>query len=328
VATCERGFDIVIGDANQDRILGAMLGMAIGDAFGMPVAGLSPATITDFHGRVSDYLPRKFADGDEVGPGEITDETEIALCIVESVTANQGEIDTENIGIRMAFLARSASRRWLSPETADALDGRSEQHEFQLPIVDDEQVGADVLARGIPVGLMQSMGRFDETRLRGEVSAITRITHGSPLAMSAVEAVARSLALATRRSVPLDAIRAEVAKAIPDGEVKDALGIEGEAPGAGDAALTLRSAFAALEQASTFESALTEAVSMGGAADARAALVGAFFAGYEGSAVIPQRLIDGLEARIYVSLAAPWFYRTIARRSGRAIELRPQRGPF
>ena len=106
------------GDANQDRFLGSILGMAIGDAFGMPVAGWSATTISDWYGVVTDYLPRTFPDGEEVSPGEISDETEIALCIIESVTAAHGEIDVENIGVRMAYLARSTSRRWLSDTTA------------------------------------------------------------------------------------------------------------------------------------------------------------------------------------------------------------------
>ena len=67
--------------------------------------------------RCTDYLPRKFPDGTEVGPGEITDETEIALCIIESFTAAQGELDPENIGIRMTYLARGDSRRWMSEQT-------------------------------------------------------------------------------------------------------------------------------------------------------------------------------------------------------------------
>src|SRR5687768_5909056 len=99
-------------NATQDRFVGAVLGLAIGDAFGMPLFGRSRTTIADWYGPVLGYLPRAFPDGTEVGPGEITDETEIALCIIESFTAAQGELDPENIGIRMAYLARSDSRRW------------------------------------------------------------------------------------------------------------------------------------------------------------------------------------------------------------------------
>jgi ADP-ribosylglycohydrolase len=317
----------VSGDATQDRILGAILGMAIGDAFGMPVAGWSATTIADFYGRVTDFQSRTFADGEEVTPGEISDETEIALCIIESVTAAQGEIDVENIGIRMAYLANSPSKRWLSDQTLASLGGLSEAHEYQFPLVDDESVGADLLARGIPVGLMHSMGDMDEDALRADAAAVTRITHGSPLAMTLVEAVARAVAIAARHETPLADLREAVVAGLPEGEVRTALSkrdsVDSQSPGS-----VLASAIEIAGSASSFQDALEVAVAPGGATDARAALIGALYGGHHGSTVIPQRLIDGLEARIYVSLAVPWFYRTIARLRGRAIELRADFGPI
>ena len=317
----------VTGDANQDRFLGAILGMAIGDAFGMPVAGWSATTISDWYGVVTDYLPRTFPDGEEVSPGEISDETEIALCIIESVTAAQGEIDVENIGVRMAYLARSPSRRWLSDTTASALDGRSEEHEYQLPLVDDEQVDADILARGIPIGLMHSMGAFDEQALRADASLVTRITHGSPLALTLVEGAARAVALATRGSLTLDHLRGLIAGGLPDGQVKSAL-LRTEETQTNEPTRVLITALDIVGAASSFQDALEQSVALGGPTDARTALVGALFGGHHGSAAIPQRLIDGLEARIFVSLAVPWFYRTVARLSGRAIDLRADFGPL
>jgi ADP-ribosyl-[dinitrogen reductase] hydrolase len=312
------------GNATQDRFLGAILGMAIGDAFGMPVAGWSATTIADWYDTVTDYLPRKFPDGDEVGPGEITDDTEIALCIIESVTAGQGEIDVENIGIRMSYLTRSDSRRWMSDETATALQDRSEQHQFQLPLVDDECVNPDVLARGIPIGLMHSMGAPDEAAIRSDVSAVTRITHGSPLAMSAVEAVARAVSMAARHELALDQLRAEVANQLPDGAVREALEPhDADLSESHEVVATLMSALTVVETATAFEDLLERAVAPGGATDTRAALAAAIYGAHHGSGVIPQRLIDGLESRIFVSLAAPWFYRTIARLRGRAIDFRP-----
>jgi ADP-ribosylglycohydrolase len=315
------------GDATQDRILGAILGMAIGDAFGMPVAGWSATTIADFYGRVTDFQPRTFADGVEVTPGEISDETEIALCIIESVTAAQGEIDVENIGIRMAYLANSPSKRWLSDQTLVALGGLSEAHEHQVPLVDDESVGADLLARGIPIGLMHSMGSGDEDALRADAAAVARITHGSPLAMTLVEAVARAVAIAARHETPLADLREAVAAGLPEGEVRSALD-SGDAADSRSAVSVLASALGIAGSATSFQGALGESVAPGRATDARATLAGALYGGHHGSAVIPQRLIDGLEARIYVSLAVPWFYRTVAKLRGRAIELRADFGPI
>ncbi len=314
------------GDATQDRFLGAILGMAIGDAFGMPVAGWSRTTIEDFHGTVTDYLPRTFPDGEAVNPGEITDETEFALCIIESFTAGQGTMDVENIGIRMSYLARADSRRWMSAEVAAALDGASEAAGFQLPLVDDEVVGADILARGIPIGLMHSMGALNDSRLRSEVELVTRVTHGSPLACSLVEAVARAMSHASRQSRTLNELKAVVAEELPDGEVRTALLTEAAAQAKTSPAATLIEAIEIASAASTFDDVLQRSVAPGGPADARAALAGALFAGHKGSSVIPQRFIDGLESRIYVSLAVPWFYRTVARRSGRVVDIRSSAG--
>ncbi|HRA48468.1 MAG TPA: ADP-ribosylglycohydrolase family protein [Thermomicrobiales bacterium] len=315
-----------MADATQDRMLGAILGFAIGDAFGMPVFGLSAQTINDVYGRVTSYLPRKFADGAEVLAGEITDDTEIALCIVESITAAQGEIDSENIAIRMAWLARGDSSRWLHPTTQMAIGGLSEEHGYSMPLIDDELVGADVLARALPIGLLHSMGKYDRQRLIEDAEHVTRITHGSPVSLSVVATAAQIVALTVRGGTAIEDVIQSVLDELPDGDVKRAL--KGEPDGCSEPARVLTEAIALATSAESFGQILSDAVAMGGAADSRAALAAALFAGHEGSQVIPQKLIDELESRIYVSLAVPWFYRTVAKRNGRAIDLRVQRDQF
>lgn len=314
------------GDATQDRFLGAILGMAIGDAFGMPVAGLSAQTINDLYGDVRHYLPRTFADGESVNPGEITDETEFALCVIESITAGQGAIDVENIGIRMSYLARADSRRWMTPEVASSLDGPSEASSFQLPLRDDAPVGADILARGIPIGLLHAMGPLDAAALGKDAEAVTRITHGSPMAISLVEAAALAMSLASRKSCPLSNLASEVRNHVTSETICDALTSDplSESTNASrvPAADVLAQAIAVAGESGTFEDVLHTSAHLGGPADSRTAVAGALFAGHHGSSVIPQRFIDNLEARIYVSLAVPWYYRTVARRSGRVLDLK------
>jgi len=315
-------------DATQDRFLGAVLGLAIGDAFGMPLAGRSRTTIADWYGTVTRYLPRAFPDGSEVGAGEITDETEIALCIVESFTGAQGDLDAENIGIRMSYLARSDSRKWMSEQTLRALDGLSEVHAFQLPLVDDEVVSAEVAVRGIPIGLIHSIGPVDRPSLTADASLVTRISHGSPLALSAVEAVAVAMSVAARRLGTLAELQRAIVEALGHGGVRSAIEAvidDGTLDPSDNAAAVIGSALAIVGSAPSFEVCIESAAELGGAADSRAAIAGALYGGYHGAGAIPQRFIDDLEARIYISLAVPWFYRTVARRSGRLIDLR-QRG--
>jgi ADP-ribosylglycohydrolase len=307
-------------DATQDRMLGAILGFAIGDAFGMPVFDWSATTIADWYGRVTGYRSRKFPDGSEVAAGEITDDTEIALCVIESVTAAQGQIDVENIGMRMAWLARGDSRRWLHPTTLAALEGPSEAHDYRMPLVDDEAIGADLISRGLAVGLLHSMGELDGQLLAEESETVARITHGSPLAQSIVEIAARFMARVPRAMEPIAETATAIIRLAADGAVKSALqGARSDIP---DAATVLAEAVELASSATDFESLLSDAVALGGATDSRAAFVAALYAGHNGTSVIPQPLIDELESRIYISLAVPWFYRTVARRNGRSIDLR------
>src|SRR3954468_1437936 len=140
-----------MSDASENAFLGALIGMAIGDALGAPVAGLNREEIAAQFGRITDFLPISDPEGDH--SGEFTDETEIALCIVESMTANRGHLDPETAGARMLYLAAGPSRRWMHPATLSALDAASESLDFVVPIDEDGPATGDVASRGVPVGL-------------------------------------------------------------------------------------------------------------------------------------------------------------------------------
>lgn len=327
----------MVSDANTDRFLGALLGLAIGDAVGMPLVGLTGVEIQQRFGTRLAFRSRTFPDGTELGAGEVTDETEIVLCIVESYTVEGGRIDPENIGVRMSYLARGESVRWMDPATVETLVNASDTGEWQQPLTDDGPAAGEVVTRGIPVGLMHSMGTSADGELRADAELVARITHGSAYAANAVTAVAEAMQLAARRTVPLVELPAAVAERLGPSEIADAVkatAVPGEVQGASDridtigtgpeATKLLPTAMIAAGAAESFESCLTLAAHAGGAADTRAAIAGALYAGYHGSASIPQRWIDDLEARIYVSLAAPWFWRTVAKRRDRLIELRPR----
>src|SRR5918997_1531049 len=177
-------------DATENQFLGALLGMAIGDALGAPVSGMDRAAIADQFGAIDRYHGQAQADTEEIHPGEFTDETEIALCIVESMTANRGNLDADTAGVRMLHLAAGPSRRWMQPATATALDSAAETLEFSVPLDEDGPATGHVAARGVPVGLIHSVGRFNPEGLRADAEAVVRLTHGGPAAFNAATAVA------------------------------------------------------------------------------------------------------------------------------------------
>ncbi len=305
--------------ADQGRFLGSLLGMAIGDAMGMPVAGWSPARIAERFGRIEHYHRRVFDDGAEIKAGEFTEESELALCIVESTTANAGIIDPDLIGPRMIFLARGEAKRWIHPETAAALERADEFMEFVVPLNDDGAVSPDVAARGIPVGLLHAIGAFDLRALQQDAEAVTRITHGSPVAIDLVTAVAMAVALAARQ-IPAEEWRERLGAVLGDGSVGRAIRGE-DVSDAGSPVAVVSDAIAIAGAAETFDAAVFEAVNRGGDTDSRGAVAGAIAGARFGAEGVPQSLINDLEGRIYVSLAAPWFYKAAQRRAGRVIDL-------
>ncbi len=328
-----------MSDATENQFLGALLGMAIGDALGAPVSGMSRDEIAGRFGAINRYHGAAAEEENEAHPGEFTDESEFALCIVESMTANRGQFEPETAGVRLVHLAAGPSRRWMQPATAAALDAAAESLEFEVPLDEDGAATGDVAARGVAVGLLHAVGRFDPGRLRADAEAVVRLTHGGPAAINAATAVAFSVRLATTGQ-PRESWARETAAFLQVGELAERLGdLDGlladrsveqvlVTTGTGlPATQSVPAAFAAAMLEPVFERAVFAAVNAGGATDTIGALTGALAGAANGASGIPQDLIDGLEGRIYVSLAAPWFHKAARQRAGQLIDLKPRHGP-
>jgi ADP-ribosylglycohydrolase len=327
-------------DATENTFLGALLGMAIGDALGAPASGMSRQEIAARFGTIDRYYEAPAPEGTETVPGEFTDETELSLCIVESMTANGGVLDPETAGYRMVRLAAGPSRHWMQPTTRAALDAAAETLEFVVPLDEDSPATGDVAARGVPVGLLHAVGRFDPARLRAEAEAVVRLTHGGPAAFNAATAVAFAVRLAAT-GAPRETWARETAAFLGGGELAERLeavagsiAAGGSLPdlldqiGTGLAATeAVPAAMVAAMLEPIFEDAVFAAVNAGGATDTVGALTGALAGAAGGASGIPQALIDHLEGRISISLAAPWFFKAAQLRAGKRIDLRPTHGP-
>jgi len=324
--------------AGEDSFLGALLGLAIGDALGMPVEGVNRLDIARRFGTIDGYLPLTLADGSEVEPGQFTDETELGLCVVESLTVDRGRIDPDTIGPRFLYIARGESKRWLGAGTRRALAVADRTLEFVVPLDEDGPATGDVAARVAPVGLLHAVGRFDLAALRADAEQIVRLTHGSPAAITAGTAVAFGVQLAARREAARSDWLGATAGALGEGELaarlRMATGLIADGSdtatvlqrvGTGTAAVeSVTAGFVAAGMAGSFSEAVLGAVNAGGDTDTVGAIAGVLAGAWFGASGIPQPLIDGLEGRIYVSLAAPWFYRTARQRAGLVIDLRLQ----
>jgi ADP-ribosylglycohydrolase len=246
------------------------------------------------------------------------------LCIVESYTANSGEIDPENIRARLEILARGESRRWMNPGTLALLE--RDLDEYRPSSGDNPPVSGDVAARGIPLGLIAAGSPVHNPATMMQRAAIlASTTHRSADAAEAVELVAEAIRAVVLQEIALPLLPSHIISAFPASLTSSLLGpiirrdIDSLDPdavfaeiGYGNAAAqVVAGAIVAASRAGGFEDAVFLAASQGGAADARAAIAGALAGAAFGTAGIPQALIDGLESRVYVMLAAPWFYQTI-----------------
>jgi ADP-ribosyl-[dinitrogen reductase] hydrolase len=297
--------DLARHRATEDQFLGSLLGMAIGDALGRPLRGMTEGDIRRQYGAVTGYIRAADVSGDQP-PGEITDKSEVVLAIVESLTTNDGLIDSVNINARLSFLVRGPSRVLMSEAVISGVQTAMDTDGL-VPVDLASEPEIAVALRGVPIGLLHAVGGFDDGTLLREAAEVSRLSHGGNTQRDLTTTVARAVCAAARFG--------------DDVELWDEVLVTPVATPA--AAMSRVGEIVTNVKAShAFEDSVLDAAAKGGEADANGALAGAIAGARFGASGIPQELIDGLDARIYISLAAPWFFRTALRRAGTVIDLR------
>ncbi len=292
---------IVSARGIENKFLGSLLGLAIGDALGMPVGSMTVEETQRRLGRITGYLPRDAGTDREIPAGEVTDETETTLCIVESMTTNNGHVDTENINARLLHLALGASQHWMPGDLREGIIPASER-DGTVPETFERPASLAAGMMGVPIGLMHSVGGFDEDAFGQDLRLIVRLTNADNEQLRLTTQIATLIA---------EAIRGETLDAGSD-----------ECGGASELAQVVTATAQDVHDATAFEEVVIHTVNNRRPADSAGALAGTLAGLKFGASGIPQQLIDELEARVYLTLAAPWFYRTANRRAGLVIDLR------
>ena len=112
----------------EEGALGALTGLSLGDALGMPTQSMSPAAIHEAYGRV-DTLRDAIAD-QPIAPGmpagSVTDDTEQALIVAELIIEGRGHIDPKEFAKRLLAweddMKSRGSLDLLGPSTKLALE--------------------------------------------------------------------------------------------------------------------------------------------------------------------------------------------------------------
>jgi ADP-ribosyl-[dinitrogen reductase] hydrolase len=282
----------------RDRYHGVLVGKAVGDALGATVEFLSQDTIREKYGTHTDIIGGGWLD---LTPGEVTDDTQRALCIAHSIVA-QRMFDPGDIAARFVDWYRSKPKD-IGNTTSHALslldrgipwnEAGIRTHDALAP--GDASNGS--LMRCAPVALLARGNADDNSRYSRESSIIT---HANPLCVDSC--IAMNAAVAALLDDP-DADPVRIAMCATDNaEVRAALEASRSATPAdlkagGYVLDTLTAAFWAVAHHDTLEDAVIAAVNLGNDADTTGAVAGALGGAKWGLAAIPHRWLDALRPR-------------------------------
>lgn len=179
----------------HDRAVGALTGLAIGDALGMPTQLLSRAYVHKHYGVI-----RRFEPGPAVNPiaagmpaGTITDDTHQMLIIGRLLVEGRGSVEPHALAIALQEWERAmeaaGSMDLLGPSTKAALQMLLDGVEPQDSGRWGDTNGAAM--RVTPVGLAVAVEPLD--RLVRAVADVNRVTHNTTVANAGASAVAAAV---------------------------------------------------------------------------------------------------------------------------------------
>jgi len=269
----------------QERAQASLLGMAIGDALGATVEFMTPTEIKETYGVLTEIQGGGWL---QLKPGEVTDDTQMSLCIARSIVACGWS--PRDIAERFAEWLRS------KPPDVGGTCRRGIRRYMQFgslsgpPSNDDGGNGA--VMRIAPVAIATLA---DEQLLEAWALEQAHITHNHPLSDAACVLVGNLLHLAClgrSREVMRQATRLALQRTPAFGYASyrglcSAYVVD-----------TMQTVLHHFFRSRTFEECLVNTVNQGGDADTAGAIVGAIAGAYYGLDAIPKRWLKKLDPRV------------------------------
>ena len=284
----------------QDRVEGALLGLASGDALGRPVEFCSPEAIEAEYGELAEMV----GNGTHGKPaGTITDDTEQALCIARSLV-ERGEFDPGDIAERFVAWYNSGPFD-IGLMTADAL--RRIDNGVAWDVAGQEtweeraegsNAGNGSVMRCAPlaiafVGDLETLQRVSPDS--------SRITHADPRCMYGCAVLNCTIAaMLVASEQPLTTALGALSTDAPDSLVRTLESIPDdidpdELQNSGFVLDTLQTALYHALTADSAESAIVSAVNEGGDTDTIGAVTGAVAGARFGMSALPERWLEDLQ---------------------------------
>lgn len=300
----------------EDRFVGCLLGVAVGDALGAAGEFRTPEWIAEEYGVLADY----HASG-TFAAGEFTDDTDMTLCVARAIL--DGGAAGLASGVDLPVLMEYFVEWWSRPPkdigtlTRVALGEYYDGNLFDQTLdpraagrrawerSGKKSAGNGGVMRTAPVGLAWYV---DEPRCRREAERVCQTTHFDPRCVASCVAVSVAIGRLVRDTFDVDALVEDLRRwYVAAEQVAGIAEVAGgcltlaNTPATGwDRGYTVKStnlAFACLVEDAPFEESMVRLVSMGGDADTNGAIAGGLLGARDGAAAIPDRWIAGLQQR-------------------------------
>lgn len=192
-----------------ERASGALIGLAMGDALGMPVQEYSSDEVSKFFAGEFTFRAARadhpYAHG--LGPARITDDTEQSLLVADLLIAKGGQITAQDVALALESwenqqiaLGRTGL---LGPSTKRALSA----YRSGVPITETGTRGTTngAAMRIAPVGIAFDANRRD-SQLVSSVREIGLVTHNTGIANAGATLIASLLSRLLNAIDPLEAL--------------------------------------------------------------------------------------------------------------------------
>jgi ADP-ribosyl-[dinitrogen reductase] hydrolase len=278
-----------LGAAFEDRALGAFLGLAVGDALG---------TTLEFAERDGQPLHTEMLGGGvfNLGPGEWTDDTSLALALAESLADNGAFVPAD---VMRRFLewretgaySPSGSSFDIGMTTAKALGRYRRTGDPFSGSTDSSTAGNGSVMRLAPAVIFAAAQGADPSLIAREQS---RLTHGATDAVESCELLARWLSAALATGDKATALKSQKWQGSSHAVARVAAGsfrrmVRNDVRSTGYSVDTIEAAAWSVWTTTTFEEAVVAAVNLAGDADTIGAVAGQIAGAAYGLSAIPDR---------------------------------------
>jgi ADP-ribosyl-[dinitrogen reductase] hydrolase len=296
--------------ADVSKFEGCLLGLAIGDALGMPFEGWRPSWIlSKLGGRLKDFHP---SPDRHLGRGQWTDDTKMAWYLSRSVIRRGGRFDPEDVARAYVEWFESGDLRGIGKATLESIMRLRNGTPWEKSGKTGEMAAGNGSAmRTAPLGLLHCLNL---ERLKEDAARDAIITHNNPEAIAGSRAVSffvakGALHASVVRAWPqlidecvayigpckvaenLKRAKDLLAQNMPCNTALQILGTGGYVVETVAGAI-----FCFLKTPDNFEESVVSAVTGGGDTDTTAAICGAISGAWNGTWNIPLRWVETVEA--------------------------------